>query len=822
MPASGLLKFNTLNRPDDEGPDSAPSPETDSNPHAAILKLIPPGIRRRAWFTMAHLMLEPGSLVADMVCQQGLLTCAMAAMNPQHRFIGVDVQSRFIKSARRKFTLPNLEFRSEDFTQSGIPPKSLDAVIHSFTLHEIYSDARCNERVVTDTLAHHFSLLKQGGTIFIQDFAMPEEDLVLIEIPDDPGRGDPERNLSMSDLLVEYSEKARPYEDPAFRGFYLEELPPRFPRTRLFRLPSKWAHEFILRKDDRANWVDELEKEYTFFTEKDFRRSLRALGARVLYTAPHWDDQIVKARFDKKFKLFSEGGEPSGSPPTSFIAVSRKMADRESLLLQERKPSKNDNSQLRIIAMRDGTDGRIHDIVTRGVEMAEILPYRVTEEGRLHVYVHDGLPRGIVNAVPRGGPNLDGKQWSGHMTEALSVPQDILQAVQPADPKSLVRFAQAHLGLKPILGCFLEDGPGFYPAPDSIDERIETKYLKVEPPKSAVEIRNVIEDVDGFSTRGSLKEFDAQTILNAAGVGLIPSGRLEVQILALYQKLGLPFESWAECPLNLSTGETGEVTKLQTIIAKLAEQDHRFKEVRGTSGTMRAVNAVFVDEGQSGGGVTGLASREIAFVVPERETINTAIVLPLSKSLNGEVMAGITEQFLPVPQRYSGSGYTVSCPSFTLPKDVTNIELARKYIADKFEVPVDCVAKMGESFYCHIGVTPRRVYPFAVTAPGADGWMAKGRGQGVTALAPLYHLGNMLYWDNHDSFMKVAARAYAYTIGMASEMSLEFGFSKSLVPTAPIASTGEVVSIAPAPTPSSGMAEKEISPSPSSPEPLQA
>jgi hypothetical protein len=52
-------------------------------------------------------------------------------------------------------------------------------------------------------------------------------------------------------------------------------------------------------------------------------------------------------------------------------------------------------------AMRDDVEGRIYDIISRGVETAEILPYRVTPTGRqLHVFVHEGLPRGIVNAVP--------------------------------------------------------------------------------------------------------------------------------------------------------------------------------------------------------------------------------------------------------------------------------------------------------------------------------------------------------------------------------------------------------------------------------------
>src|SRR5690606_16555740 len=165
---------------------------------------------------------------------------------------------------------------------------------------------------------------------------------------------------------------------------------------------------------------------------------------------------------------------------------------------------------------------------------------------------------------------------------------------------------------------------------------------------------------------------------------LIPSSRLEMQILALYEKLELPYESWAECPLSLKTEEPENISKLKEIVDKLAQHDSRFKEIRGTAGQIRTNHSVFVDEGQIKGGITGLASREMEFILQEDKSQNTAVILPLTKSINGEVMAGIIEDYLPVPQRYKGNGYIVSCPSFSLPKEITNFELAPRYIAEKF------------------------------------------------------------------------------------------------------------------------------------------
>lgn len=751
------------------------------NPLTQPVVDIPTSVARAAWFTMAHLVLENGARILNVGCKDGLFTYTMALMNPHMSFIGIDRDKKAIRKAQDLLTLPNLQFVSGDSHDSFIPKQSLDAIINAFTLNEIYSAAGCNERVVLATLERQYDMLRQGGQLLIRDHARQPEGLVLLEMPDKPG-GSSITDMSEPDLLIRYSEQARPRDDENYRGFYLEELPARFPRTRLFRLPAKWAHEFVLRKNNREGWAEEIQKEYAFFTEQEYRRTLRGLGMRVLYTAPHWDPQTVKNRFDKKFKLLSEDGTPLGPPPTSFIALACKVSEKSSLVLQERRPSRKPRDPLKITAMRDDVTGRLLDVVFRGVETTEIIPYRTTEDGSLHVFVHDGIPRCIANAVPRGAPNLDGKRWSGHMTEALSVPQEILHEIKPHDFKTLVRFAQSHLGLKPVTGAALEDGPGFYPAPDSIDERIETKYLHVDEGQKSVAAPFVIPDISGFSTRGHLREIDAQIILNAIGVGLIPTSRLEIQILALYQKLNIPYQSWAEIPLTLQEEEIETPTKLEDIVRNLAMKDHRFKEVRGTAGQLKPVQSVFVDEGlNAAGGITGLASKDISFVMPEQESLNLAVVLPLTKKINGEVMAGIIEQFLPVPQRYKGNGYLVSCPSLPLPKDVTNMELARKYIADKFEVPIDCVSKMGESYFCHAGVTPRRIYPFAVSTAGSTGWRKVGRTHGPTKYCPLYNLHELLYLDNYYSFMRVVALAYTSALGRNSEHSPRASFSHSRV-----------------------------------------
>jgi len=59
----------------------------------------------------------------------------------------------------------------------------------------------------------------------------------------------------------------------------------------------------------------------------------------------------------------------------------------------------------------------------------------------------------------------------------------------------------------------------------------------------------------------------------------------------------------------------------------------------------------------------------------------------------------------------------MSAPSFNLPRTVTNLQQAKKFIAEHFGVFPQMVFKIGESYHSHVGVTPQRIHPFGVAVP---------------------------------------------------------------------------------------------------------
>ncbi|MES2729752.1 MAG: class I SAM-dependent methyltransferase [Pseudomonadota bacterium] len=689
---------------------------------------------RRGWFMGSHLLLPPGATIADIGCRTGDQAYTIAALHPEWNIVGIDLDADTLDQARQTYARDNLRFSRQNAWSLEAEDSSFDAVINAFTLHEIYSNTNLNDRIVTRTLAEHVRVLRQDGYLLLHDYVLPSAAAyVLMEFPVTGATGQTVDAMSEADLLVYFSRAARVGQHGAITGFYLEELPPHFPHTRLFRLPYKWAYEFMLRKDDRADFTANLAKEYAFYTEWDYRRELRSLGLRIVYSSPHWDESFINECCEGRFRLYREDGSPLAFPPTSQIILAQKIDNPRSVALQELRNTGDRPSTISIQAMRNDVTGHITDIASRQQELAEIIPFRLTEDGRLKVYLLDGMPRGLVNAVPRSGRNLDGRIWSGHMVEPLSLDSGALESLTALNAKQLVHQCQSNYGLTPSEYDMWMDAPPLFPDPSSLDERVITRYLRVNTvsaPNQLVTQR--MADTDGFVNPSHLREYDAQAVLDAISVGLIPNARLEIQVTYLCRLLNVATSTWADSPLLLGESTKTASTTAGTILSHMAEKDGRFKAIKGTANTIRSVQSLFIEEGQDdNGGINGLAARPLDFVVPEEQTINTAIILPLSKNVNGEVMADVIVEHLPVPQRYKGNGLTVRAPSLPLPREVQSLEDARKYIAEKFEVDIKHVTRMGESYFTHIGMTPHRVYPFAITDSRGH---YSSPGSGVTGL----------------------------------------------------------------------------------------
>lgn len=97
--------------------------------------------------------------------------------------MGVDINPTAVEYARGAYSLPNLDFRQGDIEQLIFPPESLSGILNSSSLHHVHSFNGYDKSRVRNAIANQVRQLETGGVLVIRDFVVPDEGLVIFEIP---------------------------------------------------------------------------------------------------------------------------------------------------------------------------------------------------------------------------------------------------------------------------------------------------------------------------------------------------------------------------------------------------------------------------------------------------------------------------------------------------------------------------------------------------------------------------------------------------------------------------------------------------------------
>lgn len=708
------------------------------------LQVIPPAIRMRAQYILSHILIpSPVSegnmppLVLDVGCGNGVMTFMMAYHSPHMHFIGVDRNPQAIDRARKKFgALPNISFLTADIGDIPLAKDRVDAIICARMLGPFFSRYGYSHDAVARTLSRQMECLKPGGAFVLYDMmARADEDYILMEFPVAQKmrkRGEKPKNVHESDRaisnLIWFHDHARPKQADGCQGFFLEEMPQKLPFTRLFRLPAKWAYEFIIRHEIFGEtFRKNVALELTCMNERQVCDLLPRLGCRVDYTGPWVNPYVIDNFFKPCFRLYDNGYTPLPYPEVGHIFVGQKFDGQPAVRICERKQSKDMPSSLFIRAVLDSASGETHDLVGLDDRQVRIIPYHVQKNEqteaveRVQIYLHSRMAKAVANSVPRSGNNLDGREWSGYMPCAITVDGVRFDAAMAGSAKDRFTLIKDISGLRPDLSFELEAGPSGFPSPDMVELQMDCHYL----PMHEVEQK----------PHAGIQAFDLDDVLRAITAGLIPDAWLEVQLTQLKLRLQGERLAWmqTDLPIGNEAPPADRIVRVRDIMAQVEEDiaaakeqqfaskdDMRFRDTRGSTGELRAVRSVFVDEGLGENRISGLKSREIEFAVPIQKTINKAVILPLTRDLDGNAMAGFDLDHMPVPYRMGQREKMINLPSVNLPETVTNIDMAKEFLAEKFDTDADKVALIGPSFFSCIDVTPERIYPFAIARQG--GW----------------------------------------------------------------------------------------------------
>lgn len=651
--------------------------------------------------TVDHLLVRPNTPVAVISPDEGMAAAAYARARPHWQVVSWVPDIKTLLRAQNIHTNENIVFDKQP-TPGKRSVQNVEAVIAVGWAHHLYSNGNYNLNALFSGVQELLWQLPPNGQLLIQDFALPEEPekFVLLDI----------ERAEAADALRIFARIARPQAPLPLQGFFLETLPAPRAGIHRFRLTAKWATEFFHRW--RLGISPEAPFELTTLAVEQWAGLAEQSGGRALYRAPHPLPEEQAKEMRKLMQFLDENENPLPLPPSTFTLLIEKPQQNEAVIIYERRPSEQAPKDLTLKAVKNPHNGKSTDWIDVDQTFDDILPWRKDAAGDLRVWVQTNVPRPVVNSVPRGTPNLDGRRWAGYLTEPLAVAAEGAQLDQEAIRDKIAvatgteasQIREVHIGLD------------YYPAPEYLAQRVRGLF---------VEVTRALPAIDGHvpseENPGRIMEVMADDVYRALTVGLIPDSKLEILLTCLMQELGMRPEV---------TGEALKDPAHKKLVSKLVRppearavktvkqgEDLMNYMVDADEGAVKPVRSVFVADQAGPLGRQALRVTESDFIVPGKLSANTAVCIPLLRNPMGKFMMGSTPRKLPIPDRMGNPDPLLSLPSFRLPENLTTIDQVRGFLAKQLECTVDDITPFGTSFFLQPQISPERVYPFVVHAP---------------------------------------------------------------------------------------------------------
>lgn len=678
---------------------------SDASAYDRYLQGMNASMKQKVALTAAHLLGQ--GKIADLGMGSGTGSDALAALYPDLKVVGVDLDPEMVQRAREAFDRPNLSFEIGDVARQVFPDGSLDGIFNSSVLHHVTSYNGYDRELAALALGRQVAQLKEHGVLIVRDFVAPDDRAVWLDVRAAAPAAGSDEPLEASDaqLLERFGREFRSLsETPGFDYETVES--PQGPAVRSgfrrYRLSHRHAIEFILRKDYRRDWANEVREEYCYYTQEQFEAVFRSLGLRILASTPIHNPWIVENRFRGRFYLFDTRGQALDDPATNFVIVGERVAAGEGVDFVEH-PSERPVSFLEMLHYRDRQTGSLIDVVRRPNTTIDVLPWFV-DRGELFVLCRTSYPRPILRAAARSTDPAGGTGRTSYVAEPLNV----LQSDRPLG-LTVEDLLQRAIGLSPGQIVEMREGSTYYPSPGGVLEEVRSVHVEVEP----LYVHRPLTGLSGFATSGQVQAVAAQQILRAAQVGGLPDARLELNVHQLLDRLGQPPDVWIGTEVELaeatppaavaSLRELGAMPGRRRFVA--CHESARFLDVRCSR----------FDEVSSGGDVVATQHRE--FVVPSRLSSITAATA-LLRRVGEQVFLGLDDDDRPVAQAIAGSSRLVVTPAWRLPDSIcTRHEMrrwTRQRIAREYGLLCGRTWPLGGPYHPSPGVTPEVVYPLAI------------------------------------------------------------------------------------------------------------
>lgn len=647
----------------------------DTSDYERYLAGMDASMQQKVALTAAHLIGE--GRLADMGMGSGTGSEALAALYPNLRVTGVDINPQMVALAAQRYRLPNLDFLEGDIAGRCFPPETLDVVFNSSVLHHVTTFNGYRPAEAARAIANQVAQLKVGGNLIIRDFLKPEPGVVVLEM-----------SPEWETVFLRFAREWRALLPADQRGVSFEALEPAADGWLRFRLEHTHAVEFVLRKDYQADWDTEILEEYTYFTQQQFEKTLTECRMRILTSTPIRNPWIVKHRFEGKIRLKDIRGKALEHPPTNYLVVAEKVAPSSGVGFRVGE-SALPAHYLQMSHYRHRQSGALRDLVRRPNATLDVVPYFV-QNNELYVLARRSYPRPLLQLCR---PTLDQSRAPAYVTEPFVVIQSDKPLAQTVEEALLERtgIATEHL-LKFHLGGTT------YPSPGGLQEEVRAVFVEIDP-------------VARSADREQLIALSARQLLRSAQVGGLPDSRLELHSFELLSSLGRDAGPWIGEQLALHAHPApppGALTSLPESAPRRA-----FVPAARSADFLVAKSVEF-EEFTAAGEV--LERTRLDYVRPRKLSLSTVSAVLLWRTSDNCYMAVDDDDF-PAAQCFCGHSNLWVNPAWRLPEEVSNLTTMehrlRNIVASQHGLKLGQIFTLGGPYFPSAGATPEVVYPVA-------------------------------------------------------------------------------------------------------------
>lgn len=632
-------------------------------------------MQQKVALTAAHLL--GGGWLADMGMGSGTGSEALAALYPQVRVTGVDINPEMVSRAQAKYKLKNLDFRVGDIAGKCFEDESLEVIFNSSVLHHVTTFNHYDKQMAHLAIARQVQQLKVGGNLIIRDFLRPESGKVFLDLP-----------LDTVPIFERFAREFRFLKEQEDRGIAYRYVDSQEKNWKRIELEAAHAVEFVLRKDYLEDWETEILEEYTYFTQAEFEAALRKHGMRILASTPLRNPWIVKNRFEGKFRLYSLEGEPLEYPPTNYLVVGEKVPPKSGVAFSY-GPERPPQGFLELAHYQCRATGALRDLVRRPNATLDVIPYFL-QDNEVYVIARKSFPRPILELCH---PRLDGCRSPSYVTEPIVISQGDKPLAQTVEEALATR-----VGIAPDQIKAFRFGGTTYPSPGGLQEEVRAVFVEVE---------EILES----GTQHKVRAVSARQLMRAAQVGGLPDARLELHCFELLQILGLAPGAWIGEQLSLHS----QVCPPPEAQAGWPEAKPRraFQKSKKGADFLHLGCREFTESSAQGDQVSSLP---LDYVVARKQSLHTVSVALLWQHQK-EPYLGLYDDDFPSAQCFAGHSNLLVTPAWRLPFSVSTLGQMEEFLIERLEAQHAVIVRecfsLGGPYFPSAGVTPEVVYPLA-------------------------------------------------------------------------------------------------------------